>query len=101
MAILNHKDLIQKRIASICSERERVFQCLTQIDGVTPYPSHANLILFEVADPDAVFTGLIEQGILIRNVTSYPMLDRALRVSIGTKRENDQFLQALKRMLSE
>ena len=101
MAILNHKDLIQKRIAFICSERERVFQSLAQIEGVTPYPSHANLILFEVADPDRVFTGLIEQGVLIRNVTSYPMLDKALRVSIGKERENDRFLEALKKTLSE
>ncbi len=99
MAILNHGDLTAKRIAFICSERERVFQALAQINGVTPYPSHANLILFEVADPDAVFKGLIERGVLIRNVTSYPMLDHALRVSIGTRAENDYFLLALERIL--
>ena len=98
MAILNEKELIQQRIAFICAERERVFQSLAKIEGVTPYPSHANLILFEVGDPDAIFTGLIEQGVLIRNVTSYPMLDRALRVSIGTQWENDRFLEALERI---
>ena len=101
MAILNHKALIAKRIAFICAERERVFQALAQRDGVTPYPSHANLILFEVARPDAVFAGLIERGVLIRNVTSYPMLGKALRVSIGTEEENNRFLDALDRTLKK
>ncbi len=99
--ILKHRDLIQKRVDAICAERERVFSALQEIDGVRPYPSHANLILFEVADPDAVFTGLIEQGVLIRNVTGYPMLSKALRVSIGAPKENNRFLEALKRTLSE
>ncbi len=101
LTILNQKPLIAKRIAFICSERERVFQALAQIDGVTPYPSHANLILFEVADPDAVFEGLIERGVLIRNVTSYPMLGHALRVCIGTQKENNRFLDALEKTVKE
>jgi histidinol-phosphate aminotransferase len=101
MAILKHEDLIKERIAFICKERDRVYQALTQMRQVTAYPSDANLILFEVNDPQAVFNGLIEQGVLIRNVTSYPMLQKALRVSIGTQEENDQFLSALARTLKE
>ena len=101
MTILNHKDLITERIKFICTERDRVYQALEKMDGITVYPYHANLLLFEVADPDAVFNGLIEQGVLIRNVTSYPMLDHALRVSTGTKKENDRFVEALKRTLKE
>ena len=101
MAILNHQELIAERTQFICSERDRVFQLLSKIDGVTAYPSHANLLLFEVADPNAVFTGLVKQGILIRNVTSYPMLDKALRVAIGTEKENDQFLEALQKTIKE
>ncbi|MBT4137888.1 MAG: histidinol-phosphate transaminase, partial [Candidatus Latescibacteria bacterium] len=101
LAILKQKDLINERIGFICAERDRVYQALTQMEGVTAYPSDANLLLFEVDDPNAVFDGLIEQGVLIRNVTSYPMLNKALRVSIGTEEENDQFLSALERTLKE
>lgn len=101
LAILKHEDLIKERIKFICDERDRVYQALTQIEGVTAYPSDANLILFEVDDPNAIFNGLVEQGVLIRNVTSYPMLNKALRVSIGSKEENDQFLLALERTLKE
>jgi histidinol-phosphate aminotransferase len=101
LAILKHEDLIKERIGFICAERDRVYQTLTQMKGVTAYPSDANLLLFEVDDPTAVFSGLIEKGVLIRNVTSYPMLEKALRVSIGSKEENDQFLSALERTLKE
>ena len=71
------------------------------MENVIAYPSQANLILFAVADPNFVFTNLIEQGVLIRNVTSYPMLDRALRVSIGKKKENNRFLETLQNALRE
>ena len=101
LTILNQKDLIAERIDFICTERDRVYCALSKMDGITVYPSHANLLLFEVADPEAVFNGLIEQGVLIRNVTNYPMLDHALRVSIGTREENDRFLEALERTLME
>lgn len=101
MAILNHKDVIDERVAAICAERDRLYEALRHVDGVTAYPSLANLLLFEVDDPLAVFNGLVEQGVLIRNVTSYPMLDKALRVSVGSPEENDRFLEALKRTLKE
>lgn len=101
LTILQQETLLKERIDYICAERDRVYQALTQIKGVTVYPTDANLILFEVDDPPTVFNGLVEQGVLIRNVTSYPMLEKALRVSVGTTEENDQFLSALKRVLSE
>jgi len=46
--------------------------------------------------PQEIFEGLLRRGILIRDVSGYPMLDRALRVSIGTPGENDEFLNTLR-----
>ena len=101
MEIVQEKKLIQERIDAILAERQRLFHALQALNGARPYPSQANLILFEVEDPEAVFNGLVEQGVLIRNVTSYPMLSKALRVSIGTQEENDCFLKALEKTLRE
>lgn len=101
LKILDRKDLIQKRVFSICTERERLFKALQKIDGVRPYPSHANTLLFEVSNPKAVFEGLVKLGVLIRDVTNYPMLSKALRVSIGTSHENNCFLKALITTLKE
>jgi histidinol-phosphate aminotransferase len=65
---------------------------------VKSYPTGANFILFESLrrTPPEVFRAVLERGILIRDVSSYPMLERGLRVSIGTPEENDQFISALK-----
>ena len=101
LEILKHKDLFKERIAAICSERDRVFKALQDTEGLSVYPSSANFILFEVSEPKRVFNSLVEQGVLIRNVTGYPLLSRGLRVSIGTPEENDRFLSALKTALKE
>ena len=85
----------------IRAERERVFAALQDIDGVRPCPSHANFMLVEVADPGAVFNGLVARGILVRDITGYPMLSNALRVNVGTGEENDRFLNALAETLQE
>lgn len=49
---------------------------------------------------DAVFTGLKDQGILIKNLNgAHPMLDECLRVTVGRAEENAAFLSALTRLL--
>lgn len=96
MRLLDEQPMIDKRAAFIRAERRRMFERLAQMDGVRPFPSQANFILFETNRPvGTVFHGLIERGVLIRDVSHYPMLDRAMRVTIGTREENDAFLTAL------
>jgi histidinol-phosphate aminotransferase len=100
LRILSEGDMARDRAATICAERDRVFAALGGLEGVSAYPSQANFILFQVTDPKATFAGLVDRGVLVRDVTSYPMLDRALRVSIGTREENDRFLEALQETLA-
>ena len=61
--------------------------------GLTVADSDANFILFGVFDDrDAVWQGLLDRGVLIRNTGPKGWL----RVSVGTPAENDAFKQALK-----
>jgi histidinol-phosphate/aromatic aminotransferase/cobyric acid decarboxylase-like protein len=66
--------------------------------AVKVYPSGANFLLFEslTRTPAEVFAAVLSRGILIRDVSGYPMLERGLRVSIGTPEENTQFIEALR-----
>ena len=88
-------------IGVIVSERERVFAALGRMSGIRAHPSSANFLLFETLrhTPAGVFTALLARGILIRDVSRYPMLGRGLRVSIGTPAENTEFLDALRESL--
>jgi len=65
------------------------------------YPSEANFFLVEVpVAPRVLFDELYGQGILIRDVSSYPMLSKCLRISVGTQEENDRLLSALRASLT-
>ena len=95
MHILRHGDMIPRRVDALRTERHRVEWALGQMAGVKAYPSDANFILFEANDTKAVFEALVDRGVLVRDVTGYPMLKMALRVTVGRPEENDRFLGAL------
>ena len=86
----------------IRTERERVSHELSRLPGVTVYPSAANFLLFETERPPGeVFERVYERGVLIRNVSAYPMLAKALRVSVGRPAENDRFLAAMRELFAD
>jgi len=93
---LENRGRFQGSIDRILQERERMGDSLRRIPGIRTYPSDANFFLIEFPGPPGeVYQQLIAQGILIRDVSAYPMLSRCLRVSVGTPSENDRFLEAL------
>jgi histidinol-phosphate/aromatic aminotransferase/cobyric acid decarboxylase-like protein len=47
-----------------------------------------------------VFGELLKRDILIRDVSSYPMLSDYFRVSVGTPEENDRLLVALREIFA-
>lgn len=84
-------------IKNIVSERKRLEQGLSRLKGVRAYPSEANFILFRVSNPGRVHAGLLKRGVLIKNLDG--AVKGCLRVTVGTKKENDVFLAALKEAL--
>jgi histidinol-phosphate aminotransferase len=73
---------------------------LARLPGVTVFPSAANFILFRVANATAVFDGLRQRGILVKNLSNaHALLHNCIRVTVSTPEENQQFLSALKTCL--
>jgi len=100
--LLDHLPVLQAQATELRSERGRLAAALAAQRGVTVFESAANFLLFRVAQPDAVFAGLKERGILIKNVSKmHRLLAGCLRVTVGTPAENDAFLQGLKSTLDE
>jgi len=93
----SYKPLIQV----ILDERDRVFLEISRIRGLEPVSSRANFMVVRSAvEPRKVFDGLLQRGILIRDVTAYPMLKDYFRVSIGSPEENEQLLESLREILA-
>lgn len=82
-------------------ERERLYEGLHSIEGISPVASCSNFMIVELAlEPRRVFRELAERDILVRDVSSYPMLGRCLRISTGTPEENDKLLQSLEKIFA-
>lgn len=87
---------VQKQIDSILGERHRLINELKKMHSITVFPSDSNFFLFRTDQPaDEMFQYLIDNGILIRNLSSHPKLNNCLRVTVGTKDENDRFLSKM------
>ena len=71
-------------------DREIVSKAISLL-GARVIPSDANFLLFSVAEAQKVWSELLEQGVLIRDVG----LSGYLRVSVGTPEENQKFIDAL------
>src|SRR5229473_5035748 len=97
VAIEMYEDELRPLMRQIIAERGRLHDALNRIDGLTPVASCANFILVRSAiDPRQVFAELMSRDILIRDVSSYPMLGEYFRVSVGTPDENDLLLASLR-----
>ena len=86
------QQLVESRQLLIAAFRER---------GLVAHDSDANFILVEVSEPAQVFASLVEQGILIKDLSNaHCSLAKCLRVSIGTPQENQAMLRAFDRALA-
>jgi histidinol-phosphate aminotransferase len=101
LAALEDRRTLDGTVGELIGLRDELMTTLAAMPGVRPYPTRANFILLELAsaDPKAVFEALYREGVLVRDVTSYPRLARCLRVSVGSPQENQRFLSGLARAL--
>jgi histidinol-phosphate aminotransferase len=91
VAALAHSAELLSTVEQIRVQRDRLLTELPKL-GFTVWPSEANFVLFGgVANPHAVFTALLEQGIIIRDLG----IPHHLRVTAGTESETTAFLNAL------
>lgn len=95
LAALENSTLLQAQVAQIRSQRDMLVDTL-RAWGLDVATSDTNFVLFGHFDhPHAVWEGLLERGVLIREVP----VPGCLRASVGTEEENQIFLRALREVL--
>jgi len=87
-------------VAMVIHEREAMTTRLIEL-GLKPYPSATNFILVGMGSHDAhaVWGRLLEHSVLVRDASSWPGVDNALRITIGTPTENARAIAALHNVL--
>jgi len=100
---LNKQNLFKQQTQQICKDRSILMEQLSQLTGLTIYPSSANFILFKTAKDQAsqIFDALKKQGILIKNMSPQGgLLTDCLRVTIGKPEENNLFIEAISQIIN-
>jgi histidinol-phosphate aminotransferase len=62
------------------------------------FPSDANFVLIKVDDASKRYNQLIDFGIVIRNRTTQLLCENCLRITIGTKSENEKLINTLSKL---
>jgi len=93
---VNLVDEKNRRTAAILAERPRVIEELGKLKIVEKvYPTDANFVLVKVYDANATYQRLVERGIIVRNRHSVTLCGNCLRITIGTREENDELIKNL------
>lgn len=95
-------DKVNGMIAHILQERSYLKAELEKLDFVEKiYPSDANFLLIKIPHANHVYDDLIEQKIIVRNRSKVILCNDCLRISVGTRVENELFLQVFKKIFAE
>lgn len=93
---LDQADRTRQWVAMLLAERSVLAQGLGRLPLIkTVYPSDANFVLVKVDNPNAVYTYLVDKGIVVRNRHTVSLCEGCLRITVGTSEENKQLLDAL------
>ncbi|MCL5024381.1 MAG: histidinol-phosphate transaminase [Nitrospirae bacterium] len=95
--VLGDPKRLTASVRAVVSERGRLLEEMKKTEGVTPFPSEANFILFRVKNAGELYQALLKKGILVRNMEDG--IRGCLRVTVGTPRENSAFLKVLRSAL--
>lgn len=97
ISILRRHSEVNRWVKSLLEERARLINEFTQLPCCEKiYPTDANFFLAKVTDAKKIYNFLVGKGIIVRNRTTVSLCRDCLRVTIGTRPENNTLLGALK-----
>lgn len=98
LAALDDKEFLCRTRKVILSGKDYLYDSLKGL-GITYVPSVANFILVDTAqDGFEIFAKLLKFGVIVRDMKQYG-LKNFIRVTIGTKKENERFIKVLKKII--
>ena len=98
---LQNVSKMKQMINTIIKERGRVSRELKQIETVRViHPSETNFLLFEIDHAYEIYRELAINGIIVRFRGGQIHCDNCIRLTIGTRVENDRFLSKLRELTS-
>ncbi len=89
----------EKMVMEILNERQNLAEKLSQLKIVKKvYPSDANFLLVKFINGNSTYNYLIEKKVITRDRSKIILCEDALRITVGTKNENETLIKALQQM---
>ena len=96
IAMMHRHYEVERWVKSLLEERARLIDEFIQLPCCEKiYPTDANFFLAKVTDAKKIYAYLVSKGIIVRNRTNVSLCRDCLRITIGTRPENDTLLEAL------
>ena len=97
--VLQHPETIKGWVNTLLEERARVMEEFVKLPCcVRVFPTDANFFLAKVYEATQIYNYLVSEGIIVRNRTNVALCNDCLRITIGTKEENEALLEALRKV---
>ncbi|MEP7257045.1 MAG: histidinol-phosphate transaminase [Flavitalea sp.] len=96
MQALENVEEVNEMIKEIVKERKELERQLLALPIVLKvYESDANFLLVKVPDARSVYQYLLTRGIVVRDRSKVELCEGCLRITVGTREENNKLLQAI------
>ena len=97
--ILKQPEQIKEWVNTLLEERARVMEEFAKLPCcIRVFPTDANFFLAKVYEATQIYDYLVSEGIIVRNRTNVALCSDCLRITIGTKEENEALLEALRKV---
>jgi histidinol-phosphate aminotransferase len=94
---LAHTERRDEFVAAIIRERDWLTERLADLDGVEHvYPSDANFLLARFIRARGTYEALVQRGVIVRDRSRVVLCEGGLRITVGTRPENETLLAALR-----
>ena len=93
---LGKADEVKKNISLVLAQRKLLIPFLEKLDFIKKiYESEANFLLIKVDNANRRYNQLLDKGIVVRDKSNEPLCKNCLRITIGTKNENNILIKIL------
>ncbi|MEM1546374.1 MAG: histidinol-phosphate transaminase [Candidatus Methanomethylicia archaeon] len=100
--MIKNRSIVEEAIRKLKIERERLINALSTINGIKPFGSKTNFILFRTeTNVESIYNYLYRNKVFVRRFDDPPLNKHYLRVTVGTPDMNDVFINVLKEAVSQ
>ena len=100
IALINDNSGFEDMCLKIKEEKDRMWDKLNSYSEIEKvFPSDANFFLIRIKNAKKVYGQLVKSGIIVRNLSSKTGCEDCLRITVGTKNQNDILYNSLDSLL--